>query len=217
MSNQQLPADFIPQLRKILGADQLPGFKGQQAMMPVGRKVISQTEPDYQNLTPAAVLIALFPKANSWYFPLIRRVVDGFAHSGQIALPGGRIELGETVEGAALREAEEEVGLMRSGVEVLGKLSPLPIPVSGFLVNPVVGVMQSEPRWQPQPGEVADIFTASVQDLMDESNRTTEMRQFRDKHYTVPYFNFKPHKVWGATAMIIAEFELVVQGLLNQD
>ncbi|MCF7801936.1 MAG: CoA pyrophosphatase [Candidatus Marinimicrobia bacterium] len=179
--------------------------------------MISQTEPDYQNLTPAAVLIALFPKENTWYFPLIRRVVDGFAHSGQIALPGGRIETGETVEGAALREAEEEVGLVRPGVEVLGKLSPLPIPVSGYLVNPVVGVMQSEPRWRPQPGEVADIFTASVQDLMDESNRTTEMRHFRDKRYTVPYFNFKPHKVWGATAMIIAEFELVVQGILNQD
>lgn len=214
VSNKKLPPDFIADLAAILQADDLPGFAGQQVMMPAGRNIITQVEPDYHNLTSAAVLIALFPKARSWHFPLIRRVVDGFAHSGQIALPGGRVETGETIDEAALREAEEEVGLVRDGVGILGRLSPLPIPVSGFLVHPVVGVLKSEPRWLPQPGEVADIFTVSVDDLLNESNRTTEIRHFREKPYTVPYFHFKPHKVWGATAMILAEFERLLHGIL---
>lgn len=216
MSNHQLPKDFISRLRHLFSTGRLPGFEAQQSMMPAGRKVISRAEPDYRNLTPAAVLFALFPKEDSWYFPLIRRVVDGFAHSGQVALPGGRVEEGETVEEAALREAEEEVGLTRSGVVVLGKLSPLPIPVSGYLVNPVVGVLDTEPRWRAQPGEVEEIFTASVHDLINGTNRTTEIRHFGERPYSVPYFDFKPHKVWGATAMIMAEFEWVVLETLKQ-
>lgn len=185
--------------------------------MPAGRQVIPREAPDYASLKPAAVLIALFQSEKEWRFPLIQRVEDGFPHSGQVALPGGRIEAGETVEGAALREAEEEVGLTQSTVEVLGKLSPLPIPVSGYLVQPVVGVLEEEPLWRPQLGEVAEIFTAAVQDLLNKSKRTTEIRHFRNQPYTVPYYNFVPYKVWGATAMILAEFELVVRESLNHD
>ena len=216
MPETPLHLPFIQALKRQLSND-LPGFTGQQEMMPAGRTVIPNQSPDYEKLTPAAVLIALFQSDDTWYFPLIKRVEDGFAQSGQVALPGGRLEDGESVEIAALREAEEEVGLLRTSVTLLGKLSPLPIPISGYLVHPVVGVLDSEPVWTPQIGEVEDIFTTSIDDILDEKRRATEVRHFRKQPFTVPYFNLSPYKVWGATAMILAEFEQVLRVVLNHD
>lgn len=214
MNPLTLSPKFIDALTQILVKD-LPGFEGQQVMMPAGRRVILPELGEFKALKPAAVLIALFKEneTDDWRFPLIQRVEDGFAHSGQIALPGGRMEAGETVEMAALREAEEEVGLKQSSVTVIGKLSPLPIPISGFLVHPVVGVLTHEPAWKPQPGEVEAVFTVSVSDLMNESNRATETRHFREQPFAVPYFHFDAYKVWGATAMILSEFDHLLQRL----
>ncbi|PIZ66809.1 MAG: CoA pyrophosphatase [Candidatus Marinimicrobia bacterium CG_4_10_14_0_2_um_filter_48_9] len=213
MNSLTLSPKFIDTLTQILVND-LPGFEGQQVMMPAGRPVIMPELSEFKNLKPAAVLIALFEaNGTEWRFPLIQRVEDGLAHSGQIALPGGRLEVGETVEMAALREAEEEIGLDSSSVTVIGNLSPLPIPVSGFLVHPVVGVLTHEPIWRPQRGEVETVFTVSVSDLMDEAKRATEVRHFREQPFTVPYFHFEPYKVWGATAMILSEFDHLLQRL----
>lgn len=205
-------SDFIQRLQEKLNGD-LPGFVGQQGMMPSGRKVILPEATDFGDLKPAAVLIALFQEASEWHFPLIKRVEDGFAHSGQIALPGGRLENDETAEAAALREAEEEIGLDQTSVTVIGKLSPLPIPISGYLVHPIVGTLATKPTWRMQPGEVDEVFTASIQELLDASNRTTEVRQFRQQSFTIPYFRFDTYKVWGATAMILAEFEHILQNI----
>ena len=214
MPKSSLSENLIQKLKLVL-SDDLPGFHGQKEMMPAGRIVIPRDTRDYSQLIPAAVLIALFPIGPDWRFPLIKRVEDGFAHSGQVALPGGRLEEGETVEMAALREAEEEIGLDQNRVRVIGELSPLPIPISGFLVHPVIGVLDHEPDWQLQAGEVDDIFTPSVDALLDTAYRASETRRFREQQFEVPYFNFKPYKVWGATAMILAEFELILQRVLS--
>ena len=138
---------------------------------------------------------------------------DLFAHSGQIALPGGKLETGETPEIAAVREAEEEIGLVRTTVTVLGKLSPLPIPVSRYLVHPIVGMLSEQPDWLLQPGEVESLFTITLNDLRSAQNQATETRYFRDRPFKVPFFHFKSHKVWGATAMILAEFLVILNAL----
>ncbi|NQV14127.1 CoA pyrophosphatase [bacterium] len=179
----------------------LPGWQAQSTLMPQGRGELSNTEV----LHHAAVLIALYPDQGEWYFPLIVRSQDGFAHSGQVALPGGRREGSETDIETALREAEEEVHLLAKDVEILGLTSPLPIPVSRHLVQPVVGFMRTSPDLRPDPREVAHIFSVSLLNFR-KADIMFETRHFQGRDWKIPHFDIDGHKVWGATAMILSEF-----------
>lgn len=195
---------FIAGLKASLN-EQLPGWDAQRLMIPEGRGTL----PVSENLRPAAVLIALYKKSNSWVFPLIKRSSDGLAHSGQVALPGGRQDGNESTIETALREAWEEVNIDAEDVQVIGKLSPLPIPVSGHLVYPVIGYLTAAPELVPDPREVAEIFTVSVQDLK-QIDIQIERREFRQQQWDIPYLEIKGHKVWGATAMILSEFREIL-------
>jgi len=127
-------------------------------------------------------------------------------HAGQVSLPGGVVEPGETFEQAALREAHEEVALDVSAVRVIGALTPLDIPVSGFRLYPVVGTTDAQPCLTPANGEVAHILEIALQDLLDPA-RTGRSRRERDgMALTVPAFRIGDHEIWGATAMVLAEF-----------
>jgi len=197
----------LPIIHQLAAAltDPLPGWEAQRLLMPEGRDL----EPLSTDLLPAAVLIALFPHNDAWYFPLIQRSRDGFAHSGQIALPGGRQEKPESDIETALREAEEEVNLPAKEIQILGMLSPLPIPVSQHLVQPVLGFMPEKPDLQPDPREVDHIFTVTL----DEFIRTEiqfETRYFKARDWRIPYFLLQGHQVWGATAMILSEFRALL-------
>ncbi len=197
---------FITELSKHLSLD-LPGWTAQKHLMPEGR----EREKATAELHPAAVLIALYEHEGQWVFPLIKRSADGFAHSGQIALPGGRREGTENDIQTALREAHEEVNILPEDIEVLGKISPLPIPVSNHLVQPIVGFAKSKPNLQPEPREVADIFTVSVK-LLTENEVKFESWNFRGRDWEIPLFMINGYKVWGATAMILSEFrELLIR------
>jgi 8-oxo-dGTP pyrophosphatase MutT (NUDIX family) len=129
-------------------------------------------------------------------------------HAGQVAFPGGAVEDGETVESAALREAEEEVGVSRGGVRVLGELTPLHVPVSGFVLHPVVGVADTRPDLSPRPGAVRRILEPSIADLRGSIG--SERRSRDGETYHVPYFGIAGEKVWGATAMVLGEFLALV-------
>ena len=120
----------------------LPGFEAQLRMAPRPRPV---WPPDGPPLRDAAALLLLYPADGDWWLPLTVRASTLPHHTGQVSLPGGRLDAGETIEQAALREAYEEVGLPAAGVTVLGALTPLPIPVSGHLLHPVVGLAASRP------------------------------------------------------------------------
>jgi len=191
---------FIYGLQRRL-QEPLPGWLAQRHLMPESRKL----EELNKSLHPAAVLISLFQKDSEWWFPLIRRTADGFAHSGQVALPGGRREGDENDFETALREAHEEVNILPAEVEVIGVTSPLPIPVSKHVVQPVIGYTQSIPDFKAEPKEVAEIFFASVNDLC-EKNVQQESWHFKGRDLDIPFFEIQGHKVWGATAMILSEF-----------
>ncbi len=203
-----IPNTMINKLRDLLKLP-LPGWDAQKILMPEGRNI--KGIPD--NLQSASVLIVLYPHNDEWHFPLIKRSVDGFAHSGQIALPGGRQEHTETGIETALREAEEEINLSATSVEVLGLTSPLPIPVSRYLVQPVVGFLHKKPVLTPDPREVEQIFSLSLRTLVDVDVQL-ETRHFQGHDWEIPYFEIDEHKIWGATAMILSEFRALVSQVI---
>jgi 8-oxo-dGTP pyrophosphatase MutT (NUDIX family) len=116
------------------------------------------------------------------------------------------VEAGETLVDAALREAHEEVGIDPSTVTVRGTLTPIHIPVSGFTLYPVVGTAAARPALKAEENEVARVLEVAVGDVLDPARqmRTHRMRDGAD--YEVPYFDLDGEAVWGATAMVLAEF-----------
>jgi 8-oxo-dGTP pyrophosphatase MutT (NUDIX family) len=131
---------------------------------------------------------------------------DGLRHGGQVSLPGGVVDPGETFEQAALREAHEEVALPLEDVHVLGALTPLEIPVSGFRLHPIVAMRASRPLLTASDSEVARILEVSVDDLLDAGHFVTTQRQRDGVSLTVPAFRIANVEIWGATAMVLAEF-----------
>ena len=127
-------------------------------------------------------------------------------HSGQVSLPGGVLEPGETFEQAALREAHEEVALPLDNIRVLGTLTPLDIPVSGFRLHPIVAVTDARPTLAPIDGEVARILEIAVDELLDPKTLVSTRRERDGIALTVPAFHIAGHEIWGATAMVLAEF-----------
>ena len=113
---------------------------------------------------------------------------------------------GETFEQAALREAHEEVALPLQDVRVLGELTPLDIPVSGFRLHPVVAVQLSRPQLTPSDGEVARILEVGVDELLDPKHFATIERARDGVAFSVPAFRIAGVEIWGATAMVLAEF-----------
>lgn len=198
--------DLIEDLKLVL-EQPLPGWDAQKLMMPETRRQFELPKED--DLHPASVLISLFPKDGEWYFPLIRRSQDGYAHSGQIALPGGRKEGLETDIETALREAEEEVNLPADQVSIIGRTSPLPIPVSKHLVQPIIGYLDVMPAFQREPKEVDEILLISLKDF-SRLEIKTENRQFSGLDFEIPFFDVHGHKVWGATGMILSEFREIL-------
>jgi len=154
-------------------------------------------------LTPAAVLVPLVEREHGLSVLLTRRSDTLRRHTGQIALPGGRMDAGETPWEAALREAEEEIGLARHLVEVAGLSTPYRTG-TGYLITPVVGFVTPPVDLTPNPHEVAEIFETPFGFLMDPANHER-------RHYDQPtgerrYFYAITHEertIWGATAGVL--------------
>ncbi len=202
---------LMQQLRVCLENDTLPGLASQFKMAPDGRFT-----PDY-NPTPAgarraAVLILLHENEDRIHIPLIVRADNGAPHSGQIALPGGAYEEPEEypVE-TALREAREETALPRERVDVLGKITPLFIPVSNFSVYPVIGCSRGELELKPDFEEVQEIRWIDLQELLSTPQTGFFMSRSAGRHIQAPYFASSAGKIWGATAMILIEVAEIIR------
>jgi 8-oxo-dGTP pyrophosphatase MutT (NUDIX family) len=159
----------------------------------------------------AAGLLLLFPRRDHAHIVLTVRAETLGRHRGQVSLPGGVIEPGEALEEAALREAYEEISLDSTGLQIVGALSPIDIPISGFRLHPIIAVSDREPALAATEGEVARILEVPVDDLMAQGSVVTTERERDGDRIAVPTFRVGTDEIWGATAMVLAEF-LVVLG-----
>lgn len=179
----------------------LPGIDAQRAMAPRGR-LDAGYDPEPIGARQAAVLV-LMTAAGELVF--IRRTHDGRAHSGQIAFPGGAWEIHDAdLAQTALRETQEEIGLDPAAITILGKLTPLYVSVSNFTVHPFVGFASDPGPFVCQPSEVDGVLTAPVADLAASAGTMFVARQGRRRR--VPCYRCRTDRIWGATAMITAEF-----------
>jgi 8-oxo-dGTP pyrophosphatase MutT (NUDIX family) len=191
------------------GMISLPGLPAQARMAPRPRPGWRPAVPDAATRAAAALLL-LYPADATTHFALTVRASHLPQHPGQVSLPGGAVERDETMEAAALREAHEEIGLDPRAVRILGGLSPLHIPVSGYVLHPVVGATDAKPDLHPEVTEVARVLDVPLAALADPLSVRLRLRLHEGRQYEVPYFCLDGEQVWGATAMVLAEFLTVL-------
>lgn len=182
----------------------LPGAEAQAMMSPRPRGGWP-AGVDPARARDAAGLLLLFPVDGLAHLVLTVRS-EHVRHGGQVSLPGGVVEAGETFERAALREAHEEVAVSAAEVRVLGRLTPLDIPVSGFRLHPVVAALDRRPLLQPSDREVARILEIPVATLLNPATLEWRAMARGGLSLDVPAFVTQGVTIWGATAMVLAEF-----------
>lgn len=180
-------------------------------------KPIGHLIPKFEHKLPpkqGSVLILLYEDNGSIKFPLIKRSTYTGAHSGQVSLPGGKVEPDENIFQAALREAEEEIGVRRQDIQVIGKLSDFNVLPSNFLVTPVVASINYVPDFIPDNHEVEKVIQAELAGLLAEG-AIQEKEILVAGVYTLmaPHFLIDNEVVWGATAMILNELRVIIKEL----
>ena len=199
-------SDFIQILQSGL-KQELPGMAAQQKMSPSLRYAGKGFPENKINARDSGVLILLYPKDGKAWTVLIERNKYNGAHSGQIGLPGGKKEDTDLhINHTALREANEEIGVDPNTVQVLGRLTPLYVPVSSFMIHPVVGYSETIPDFVADPKEVHNIIEVSIDSLFDPAKSKIEDLTIDGLQIVSPYFEVGQYHVWGATAMILSEF-----------
>ncbi len=187
----------------------LPDFDGaaaQQKMTPVPRGI--RRPPSRPGKARLGGVLALFYcYQDELYLVLTKRRDDMNDHAGQISFPGGKHEEGETLTETAVREANEEIGVLPDHLTILGQLTPLYIPPSDFEVHPTVAWYANgkRPSFTPNDNEVAKILEVPLSYLLTSDARDEEIWHLRGYDVRVPFFTVGGHKVWGATAMILSE------------
>jgi 8-oxo-dGTP pyrophosphatase MutT (NUDIX family) len=151
----------------------------------------------------AGVLVPLILEREGTELLFTRRTEQVEAHKGQISFPGGMADRSDTDSvHTALREAEEELGINPSLVEVRGLLDDLAVP-TGFVITPVVGTLKEIPSLATNPVEVAEVFTVPLAFFCDPASGRAEMREYRGMKREVWFYKYREHNIWGATAMIV--------------
>jgi len=200
-------ADFFEVLKDELKKD-LPGEKAHVKMAPGVRNHFKSSEKSRE----AGVLILLYQKEKQLYVSFIQRTEYNGPHSGQISFPGGKIEKEDKdIIDTALRESKEEIGIEPNLVDVFGQLTPLHIPVSNFIVYPLIGIYKTTPKFIIDPLEVKKVIEVKLTDLINPDNCTTKEFKYGDLSFRAPIYNPNNITIWGATAMILSEFLEIVR------
>ena len=200
----------LEQLSKLIQNRLLSNLPGPQAHL----RMEPETRKAFLNLKHAeaprqsAVLILLFEENGKIKTPFIRRNIYDGVHSGQIALPGGGFETHDnTLINTALRETEEEIGIAKNQVKVLGTLSKIYIPPSNFDVLPVVGYLENTPTLKIDPTEVSEAFLVDLDHLVSPACVSTSRVKLQNgSEIEIPCYQISDYTIWGATAMILSEF-----------
>ena len=187
--------------------ESLPGWDSQKKMAVMPISPITQLAfipPADAKL--AAVAIILFQEDNKLKFFLTRRTSNVDHHKGQISLPGGAKDEGESFEDASLRESEEEIGI-NIDLDLLGELTPLYAPVSGFLIHSYIWYVKERPNTIINEDEVESIHDVDLDELQDTNVLSTKSVNVKGLNIKVPSFKFDSCTSWGATAMILSELK----------
>ncbi len=198
---------FLQHLRLNLDKPLL-GPSAWAAMMPSSRvNMQDNIAPDAKK---AAVMLLLYPVDDNPYIVFTRRHEYDGPHSGQVSFPGGKAEFGESMWDAALRETYEEIGVQPNKMNFIGELTPIYIPFSNYLVYPMVGTTNEKPEFVAQVSEVAGIIETPIDCFFRYDVVKTFDIYRNNTTITAPYYSIDSHKIWGATAMIMAEFLTLV-------
>ncbi|WP_367913257.1 CoA pyrophosphatase [Leadbetterella sp. DM7] len=187
----------------------LPGIASHRKYMHRAR--LKHTLPAPDNVRSSAVLILFYPWMSRAYFPLILRPQYDGKHGGQMALPGGKAEPSdENLVRTALREAQEEIGIKAIDVKVLGELTDVYIPVSNYMVHPVIGYMDYKPEFYPDAREVERIYYTDVEDIIRHGEIVNREILIGNQQVSVPGYVVQDSWVWGATSLILSELSDVL-------
>ena len=183
--------------------------------LPQIRRALSRHVPikSKETFRPAAVLVPLLPRPEGLHVLLTERSKELRSHAGQISFPGGGIDASDAdAPTAALREAREEVGLDPSHVEIIGQLDDCPTFVTGYVILPVVGVVDplaftaaGRYPWTPSAAEIAAIHELPLDAFLDPRNRRVEQRLRNGEPYELTWYTVGGATVWGATARILRQ------------
>ncbi len=156
-----------------------------------------------ENVRPSAVLVGLFESSNGVEAILTRRSQNLTNHRGEISFPGGRLDAGESVLQAALRETQEEIGLSPEDVEVVGELNSMATVVSNSHIVPIVGRYRIPPKLHAVNSEVDRVFSVPLSELVRTDTYSQEHWIFDDREFQINFFYLDDETIWGATARIL--------------
>ncbi|PWA05323.1 NUDIX hydrolase [Flavobacterium psychrotolerans] len=208
--------DFLNCIPKIVTEPLLADLAHQIMEPPERKALMNNFDVVSENPRKAAVMMLFYPKNIKTHLVLIVRNSYPGVHSSQIAFPGGKVELEDlSIEHAALRETEEEIGVSVNKINVIKAFTQVYIPPSNFMVFPFLGYSTEELIFNPDPTEVSGIIELSIVDFLDENaivNKTMSTSYAKD--IQVPAFKIQEHYVWGATAMILSELKETLKKIL---
>lgn len=205
-----------PTLDDVKKALALPDFNPAQAQIQMAPVYRPLSRPGSVPGQPhvGSVLVLLYPLNGALTFVLTRRTEKVATHKGQISLPGGMQEPGETLEQNAIRETCEELKVCLGENILIGSLTKLYISPSDFEVHPFVAYTPERPPFEPDLMEVAEVLELSLPRLLDDSIKVREIRTIRGEEIEVPFYRVSGYAVWGATAIMLSEFEHRLRAVL---
>ena len=172
-----------------------------------------------QDFHPAAVLAVLYKTDGEWHLLFTHRAENIGPHAGQVSFPGGKTEPQDTdLLSTALRETDEEIGVRRSDIRILGQLTTFPTG-TGYLVTPFVGQIPWPYPLKINPEEVASVFSVPIRWLLSPANFTRREKPLLPELSSLPSIRFKPfqdHTIWGATAWITYELMQIIEQILEK-